>query len=235
MHGRLTEVRYAHPSGSNGNDGLTWGTAKKDVVSAYDALPAAGGDICVAPNTYMDSVNTDRGLWLLNPDDPSYNGSSPSLPGWRVGKPINLIGVGGGGHVSNAWERYPWGLGLGPAETTVVDRWRHRSLHLQEHRLWGVRGHGTTGRDFTMSGTINTACLGFDGCSFDSTAIFATGGPTIELGYLFWGRWAVRHQPGERHDNPRDVDRATERTTYRFSTGAVAHRLRVGDSFQIEA
>jgi hypothetical protein len=239
MHGRLTEIRYAHPEGNNANDGLTWGTAKRDVVSAYDALPAVlGGDICVAPNTYMDSVNTDRGLWLLNQDDPSYNGGSPTLPGWRVGKPINLIGVGGGGHVSNAWERGVPILGGSGTDRLKPQLWIAGGIGPSTFKNIAFGACAVTARlgvTSTMSGTINTACLGFDGCSFDSTAFFATGGPTIELGYLFWGRWA---QCGINRGNvtttPVTSITLQGGTTYRFSTGAVAHRLRVGDSFQIE-
>ena len=135
----------------------------------------------------MDSVNTDRGLWLLNPDDPSYNGGSPSLPGWRVGKLINLIGVGGGGRLGA--RRPIRGLGLDRLKPQL---WIAGGIGPSTFKNIAFGACAVTARlgVTSMSGTINTACLGFDGCSFDSTAIFATGGPTIELGYLFWGRWA---------------------------------------------
>ena len=40
-------VQYVAPNGSDTNDGLSWATAKKSVLGAYDALPdnpgSAGG------------------------------------------------------------------------------------------------------------------------------------------------------------------------------------------------
>ena len=89
----------------------------------------------------MDSVNTDRGLWLLNPDDPSYNGGSPSLPGWRVGKLINSS-ESAVARLECLGASYPWGSGsdrlkpqlwiaggIGPSTFKNIALGRARSRH----------------------------------------------------------------------------------------------------------
>jgi hypothetical protein len=233
-------VRYAKPDGDNANDGLTWDSAKKDVVSAYDALPAAGGTIYMATGTYADSVNTDRGLWLLNAQDPGYNGGSPA-GGWRVGKPIHLIGVGGGAHVSNGWARSPQMLGGSATDRLKPALWIAGGIGptVFENILFPtnavtVRLGVTSTMTGGVSGTINTATVSFKDCNFESTAFFDTGGPTIEIGYLFWCRW---ENCGFMRGNITTTNLSSivlqSGTTYRF-TVAVNHRLKVGDKFQIE-
>lgn len=85
-----TSVLCVSPTGDNSNDGRSWNYPKKDILGAYDALPAGGGTILFESGAYVDSVNTTRGLWIGGPNDNQY----ASLPtGWRQAKPLHLEGV----------------------------------------------------------------------------------------------------------------------------------------------
>jgi hypothetical protein len=83
-------VQHVRPTGSNSNDGRSWGTAKKDILGAFDELPTSGGTIYFESGSYVDSSNTDRGLWIGGANDNQY----ASLPtGWRQAKPLRLVGI----------------------------------------------------------------------------------------------------------------------------------------------
>jgi hypothetical protein len=72
---------YVRPTGSNSNDGTSWAKAKKDILGAFDALPAAGGKIMFETNSYVDAAHPTRGFWLAGANDSNYNGTLPA--GWR--------------------------------------------------------------------------------------------------------------------------------------------------------
>jgi hypothetical protein len=107
--GLLDAIQYVSITGSDGNDGLSWGTAKKTIYAALEALPngsvsppqAGNGTVYVSSgylspfqNAAIGGVN-NGGLWLMGTKDPNY--ANPP-PGWiRVtngaGNGINIIGV----------------------------------------------------------------------------------------------------------------------------------------------
>jgi len=90
-------IQYVDYTGDDSNDGLSWGTAKKTIMAAYDALPTAGGTIYIMQGsggdvTSVPATNTPgQGIWIMGYLDPNY--SSPP-PGWRLFKPnTSFIGV----------------------------------------------------------------------------------------------------------------------------------------------
>ena len=93
-------IRCVSNSGSDADDGMSWGTAKHTVYGALVSLPGGGtntvgnGTVCVGQGA---SANPTSGaeIWLMGPNDPNY--SSPPK-GWLKGRggstAINIIGVG---------------------------------------------------------------------------------------------------------------------------------------------
>lgn len=87
-------LRYVHPEGCDTNDGLTWLSAKRTILSAYDSLPVDpaderwGGTIYFASGSRITREEEPGGLWLT---------SSATLPSprWRYAKRFTLCGVGG--------------------------------------------------------------------------------------------------------------------------------------------
>jgi hypothetical protein len=100
-----SSIQYVAFSGSDSSDGLSWGTAKKTVMAAYDALPSLGGTIFMmqGPNgegLIATSVE-GQGIWIMPPSDPNY--SNPP-PGWRHAKggAVTFEGVGSSSQVGNS-------------------------------------------------------------------------------------------------------------------------------------
>lgn len=232
-HGALTEIQYVHPSGSNSNDGYTWGSAKADVVSAYDALPSGGGTIYIADLSYWDSVNTDRGLWLLGANDPGYNGGSPT-GGWRVRKKCAFIGVNG---PSNASNNHAGGMVLiqGGSQT---DRSKpaiwiagspgpllFKNILTQYHAVaWrmGVKSN--------LSGNIDSSGITFENCGFNMNQIVGNG-PGMELGYMYW--LFMRDCVFNGNAASYTLTAATRVATTATFTTSVAHVLAVGDTVYV--
>lgn len=63
----LTRFIYvSNTGGSDTNDGLSWGSAKKTLIAAYDALDSNGGTIYVAGDgVTVGGEVTNQGLWIL--------------------------------------------------------------------------------------------------------------------------------------------------------------------------
>lgn len=91
---------YASYFGSDSNDGLSWGTAKADIMACYDTLPSGGGTIFVADGGGGTAINACKstdpagcGIWIMGSGDPNY--ASPPA-GWRKWKgSVEIIGVAG--------------------------------------------------------------------------------------------------------------------------------------------
>ena len=91
---------YAKPGGNDSNDGSSWASPKADIMSCYDALPAAGGVIYVTQGMKGESVTACKlteppgcGIWIMGRGDPNF---SHPPPGWRRRKfTVAIIGVAG--------------------------------------------------------------------------------------------------------------------------------------------
>src|SRR5687767_10022739 len=104
-------VRYVHPDGDDRNDGHSWSSAKKSILSAYDALPWDGGTIYFAPRSLIaPEGDAPQGLWFFGPDEAARPG-----PGWRLHKNLLLSGVGGNNHGSPAINPAADLLGFNPS------------------------------------------------------------------------------------------------------------------------
>lgn len=83
------------PQGDDANDGLSWDTAKRTVMAAYDAIP--GGDIFIgselssvgAPIGVHAQTDPGAGIWIT--EDPEVVSRDPR---WRWPKPVRFIGAG---------------------------------------------------------------------------------------------------------------------------------------------
>lgn len=231
-HGVLTEVTYAHPSGDNANDGLTWGTAKKDVVSAYDALPSTGGQVLIADSTYWDSVNTDRGLWLLGSDDPGYSGGSPT-GGWRVRKRCAFIGVGGAMSTGNSHlGPQCFVLGGSSSDRAKPSIWIAGSggpLYFENiHNQYPAVGW-RFGIESDGAGFIDSAGITMRGCSIAvANGVEPGKGPAVELGFMYW--LFMEHCTLNGNQSAYTLTAATRSGTTATFTTSVAHTLAVGDT-----
>lgn len=84
----VANVLYVAPNGDDQNDGLSWGTAKRTILAAYDALPtgfwnveqnrissppatgdqpAQGGTIYIATGSAVGGEVRGQGIWILGP------------------------------------------------------------------------------------------------------------------------------------------------------------------------
>ena len=226
-HAGLTEVRYAHPDGNNANDGLTWGTAKKDVVSAYDALDS-GGTINAAQGTLMDSVITDRGLWVVGPNDPNY-GSPPT--GWRQQKPFTLVGQpvlwSANGHYGRAGiaggsgsDRTKPAIWISGTNAPVT----FKNIHIAYPAV-AVRVGFDASNNFT-----NTSGIVFEQCGFEMNQA-AGNGPGIELGYVFWLWFKDCVLSG--NAGAYTLTAATRAGVVATFTTSITHFLEVGDTANV--
>lgn len=228
-HANLSEVRYAHPEGNNANDGLTWGTAKKDVLAAYDALPTSGGVIHIGSGVFWDSVNTDRGFWIVGGNDPSF--ASPPT-GWRQQKRVHIMGTGAT-HVSFA--RAPQAEILGGSSTdrlkpsiwlsgtAVPITFENVFTHYQAVNV-------RLGISTDMSTYTNTAGIEFR--NFGAELHQITGnGPSYEIGYAYWIYWKDCQLFGNASVYPITAASIQSGTTARFTVGT--HSFKVGDTVDV--
>jgi hypothetical protein len=124
-------IQYVSNAGSDRNDGLSWGTAKKTVFAALQALPngstspptAGTGTVYISSGNFHPSPNT--GVWLMGPADPNY--ASPPAGWLRVtnagGQGINIVGVpnnagGPNPHMSTVTPSKPRGIGISNGDPT---------------------------------------------------------------------------------------------------------------------
>ena len=83
------------PQGDDANDGLSWDTAKRTVMAAYDTI--RGGDIFIgsdlssvgAPIPVQAQTDPGAGIWIT--EDPEVLSRDPR---WRSPKPVRFIGAG---------------------------------------------------------------------------------------------------------------------------------------------
>jgi hypothetical protein len=90
-------VRYVSNGGSDANDGLSWGTAKRTIYGALVSLPDGGtnaagsGTVYVGPSSSANPTE-GAGIWLMGLADPSY--ATPPTGWLRCGSCIlNIVGM----------------------------------------------------------------------------------------------------------------------------------------------
>lgn len=227
----ITGVQYVHPDGDNSAPGGSWGSAKKDVVSAYDALPASGGQIYVSSGAYIDSVNTTRGLWLMGTSDPNYNGGSMPA-GWRLAKRLVLTGVNTNAHHAGA--RFPQALlnggdqndRLKPAIwiSNMTSPVRFEHLHLG-YQNTAIRLGYFSDLTFTSSSAMVSMAT-FNNVGAASSGKLG-GGPCVDIGYIIWCYWKDCSFDANNYAHTVTAASITAGTTARFTIGT--HYLVAGD------
>ena len=100
-------VRFVSPSGSDSNDGLSWGSAMATVYTALTSLPggrrtpptSGSGTVYVADGAKANPI-PGAGVWLMAPKDPNYQNPPP---GWlrSNGAALRIEGVGKGNYGPN--------------------------------------------------------------------------------------------------------------------------------------
>jgi hypothetical protein len=121
----VDDIQYVSLTGSDRNDGLSWGTAKNSVFAALEALPGGSTNPPTAGNgtVYFSSGVThptpNCGIWLMGPHDPNY--AKPPSCWLRVtnggGNGINIVGIpnqqgGPNPHMPTAKFSKPGGRGV---------------------------------------------------------------------------------------------------------------------------
>jgi hypothetical protein len=225
------EIRYCKPDGDNADDGLSWATAKLDVLGAYDALPTTGGTIYVATNTYIDALHTTRGLWMAGPADPNY----ASLPaGWRQAKAIKLIGATFDTNKAGVFYRQAAVLGGDPNDRDKPVIWHSsfgnpmlfKDLHLGTPNVAVRIGIDSNGQNAGVAAGISSSVV-FQGCGSNNSGKRA-GGPTVEIGYIIWCYWRSCAFDGNNAPYTPTAASINAGTTARFTIGA-GHALIPGD------
>ena len=91
-------VRYVSSAGNDGNDGLSWGTAKLTVYGALISLPGgsaspatAGAGTVYFSDGASSNPTAGAGVWLMAGTDPNY--ASPPAGWLRSTQGVALIGV----------------------------------------------------------------------------------------------------------------------------------------------
>ena len=93
----IFRLRFVSPNGNDGGDGLSWATAKRTILAAYDSLGEyswVGGTIYIAGGSGIadeGDLGVDglpknlpgQGIWIMGPDDPNYQPiPNPRPPDW---------------------------------------------------------------------------------------------------------------------------------------------------------
>lgn len=96
----IVGLQFVTKGGSDTNDGLSWGTAKRTIYGALASLPGGGSDTAGSGTIYVGpgaAINpTPRaGVWLMSAHDPNYN-KPPA--GWLKCPSgscnLNIVGMG---------------------------------------------------------------------------------------------------------------------------------------------
>ena len=122
VYGQQATIRYVSGTGTDSNDGLSWGSSKATVFAALVSLPggkavgpfSGSGTVYVAPGSALNPT-ANAGVWVMAPHDPNF--ASPPA-GWLKcnGCSINIIGLGDYGSGPNPHKnRVLTGAGKGPA------------------------------------------------------------------------------------------------------------------------
>jgi hypothetical protein len=125
-------VQFVSPNGADSNDGLSWGTAVKDLYTAWQNLAAGGttnngrgGTIYVAALSACGGPTTGQGLWVIGPNDPNWNSGNSSL--WPAGfvrqMPVIVIGVGETGWISSSSQPAVLLQGCGSTSANQASLW----------------------------------------------------------------------------------------------------------------
>ena len=121
-YGQQAAIRYVSGTGTDSNDGLSWGSSKATVFAALVSLPggnvvgpfSGNGTVYVAPGSALNPTE-NAGVWVMAPHDPNY--ARPPA-GWLKcnGCTINIVGLGNYGSGPNPHKnRVLTGVGKGPA------------------------------------------------------------------------------------------------------------------------
>lgn len=195
-----TAVQYVHPSGNDSNDGLSWATPKKYILSAYDALPTAGGTIYIADQSNVGGEVANQGIWIIGPFDPDF--ASPPA-GWRQQKIVEFIGRGSatrdihllgqpaarilGGTTDFLYDNIPASKPVFAIAGTLGCSLSFRNLQTNGFVgagiVAGISADGTN-RD------MNTSLVTFENVSiatYNAGQYKVTPKPVVDCGYLFWG------------------------------------------------
>lgn len=82
-------IYYVSPLGNDAADGLSWATAKRTVLAAYDAA-VPGSRIIIASDSIIGGEVNGQGLWIMGSRDAAY--ANPP-PGWRRYKSVEFFGA----------------------------------------------------------------------------------------------------------------------------------------------
>lgn len=182
---------YAKSTGADANDCLSWTTACRTILAAYDKLTTTGGTIFIGDQTEVGGEVTGQGLWLVGPASDNYN-DGDRLPGWRKLKPFKLIGASGivGGQFAppgqarivptgGTWTSVPiWIFGGSSGnwfENIAVTGGTPSTAYIGSHRPAGTPISDDTGGGVTANVWFKNSLLG-------PPAV----GPTVYFGWTFW-------------------------------------------------
>jgi hypothetical protein len=251
-HGAVQYVRSPF-LGDNDNDGRSWGTAKADITSAYDALPTPEGGTIYVSSGNGDHINEisywsaedsfTRGLWILGPNDDAYDAlpaSGPDDDGFRRQKSVHIIGVpeysnrdntGGIEHtafISGGKGDDPLYPAIWISGTTTPIKFSNiRSVNLANAVKIGLSVDGTS--------ATNTSGVGFEDCMFTANSTAANADVVegaVKVGYAFWVRFN-RCTFGAANMTLDVTNVAlSSGTTYTYTT-SVAHGLVEGDTVDL--
>lgn len=86
-----TPVIRVSPGGNDGQDGLTWGKAKRTVAAAIAAAARTGGDVWVAAGTYVERNTLPAFVYLYG----GFNGTETSRNQRNVSGNVTILDGGG--------------------------------------------------------------------------------------------------------------------------------------------
>ena len=94
-------IMYVSSSGSDSNNGLSWGTAKRTIYGALEALPggaeapptAGSGTVYLSDGASANPI-ANAGIWLMNIGDPRYAAPPKGWLRLATVNPIAVVGVG---------------------------------------------------------------------------------------------------------------------------------------------
>jgi hypothetical protein len=174
----LVPQLFVHPEGNDSNDGRSWWTAKRTILSAYDAIGA--GEIHIADGSSVGGEVENQGIWITN--DAALRGPGT---GWRPHKHVHFIGIGQSvAQFGNAAAAIIGGNKAKPSIwlSGVLSPMRFDNLLLPSHIQIGI-GPNRTQDESTMVAMArfqNIQVLNFFDGNLDSIR------PALTIGNAFW-------------------------------------------------
>lgn len=193
-------IQFVSPNGNDGNDGLSWGSAKQTMYAALQALPggSAGnvgaGTVMVSGSFNYGGPAASQGMWIMGSIDPNF--ASPPL-GWlkkaSTSALVNIVCAIPGFQFAHGHSPSCIMNGGGQADLVHPAIWLSGTANINFTNI-GLSNFlntyvklGIDSNNLRTGLTGGDSSISFDGLAFNHGSCRFGGGPGIDIGSnTFW-------------------------------------------------